>query len=84
MNISGVIVRARPERAAAVREELLRIPGVTLHADAGNGRMVITVEDGPEHSVEDSLLRVHVVEGLLCASLVYQYSNDSLEEGAIA
>lgn len=76
MNISGVIIRTQPEHQAAVRDRLLAIPGVELHAEDDGGRMVVTVEDGESWSTQDSLLQVHMVEGAMSASLVYQYSDD--------
>lgn len=76
MNISSVILRARPERLPAVRGELGRIPGVEIHADGNDGRIVVTVEDVPGHSTADALLRVHTIEGVVAASLVYQYADD--------
>lgn len=77
MNISGVIIRAQPAQQAAVRDRLLAIPGVELHVEDDGGRMVVTVEDGEGWSTQDSLLQVHLVEGAMSASLVYQYSDDN-------
>jgi nitrate reductase NapD len=76
MNISGVIVRTRPEQHGDVRDRLLAIPGVQLHLEGGGGRMVLTVEDGAGWSTEESLLKVHQVEGVVSASLVYQFNDD--------
>lgn len=76
MNISSVIVRAQPDQQAAVRDRLLAIPGVELQAEDDDGRMVVTVEDGEGWSTQDSLLQVHMVEGAMSASLVYQFSDD--------
>ena len=76
MNISGVIVRARPEQQVNVRDRLLAIPGVQLHLEGNGGRMVLTVEDGSGWSTEESLLKVHQVEGVISASLVYQFNDD--------
>jgi len=79
MNISGVIVRARPEQQADVRDRLLAIPGVQLHLEGNSGRMVLTVEDGTGWSTEESLLKVHQVEGVVSASLVYQFNDDRIQ-----
>lgn len=76
MNISGVIIRARPEQQRDVRDRLLAIPGVELHLEGDGGRMVLTVEDGAGWSTEESLLKVHQVEGVVSASLVYQFNDD--------
>lgn len=39
---------------------------------------MLTLEDGPGHSVEESLLKVHLVDGISDAALVYQYSDDPI------
>lgn len=79
MNISGLIVRARPEQHADVRDRLRVIPGVQLHLEGDGGRMILTVEDGADWSTEESLLKVHQVEGVVSASLVYQFNDDSTQ-----
>ena len=78
MNISSLVVRARPGATAEVVAHLHEIPGVQLHSSEGE-RMVLTVEDGAGWSTEDSLLKVHTVEGIVSATLVYQYSDDALD-----
>ncbi|MCK9382244.1 MAG: chaperone NapD [Sulfuritalea sp.] len=81
MNVSGVLLRARPERFPEVMTMLAGIPGVEVHAsDRVQGRIIVTVEDGPGHSVEDSLLEVHLMDGISDAALVYQYSDEGLNE----
>ncbi len=85
MNISGVLVRARPERFAEVRHALQSIAGVAVHyADEGLGAFVVTLEDGDGYSVEDSMLNLHLLDGISDAALVYQYSDDSLSKEALA
>jgi periplasmic nitrate reductase NapD len=85
MNISGVLVRARPERLEEVLRALRDIAGIEVHRiEPASGSVVATVEDGDGYSVEDSLLRLHLVDGISDASLVYQYSDDSLSKEALA
>ncbi len=77
MNVSGVLVRARPERFPEVMAALGEIPGVEVHAtEEARGQIVVTVEDGASWSVEDSLLKVHLLDGISDAALVYQYSDE--------
>jgi len=77
MNVTGVLVRARPERFPEVMHALAGIPGVEVHAsELANGRIVVTVEDGEGFSVEASLLKLQLVDGISDASLVYQYSDE--------
>ncbi len=80
MNISGVLVHARPQRAAAVRERLLALPGTEVHAVADDGRIVVTVEDESEGIVADTLLQIQGLDDVLSAAMVYHYF-DSNEEG---
>lgn len=77
MNVSGVLVRARPDRFPEVMAALAGIAGLEVHAvEQAAGRIVVTLEDGPGYSVEDSLLQLHLVDGISDAALVYQYSDD--------
>lgn len=85
MNISGVLVRARPEAMDAVACALCRIGGVEIHvAERDVGCLVITVEDDDGHPPEDSLHAIQRLDGVLDAALIYQYSDDSLSEEAQA
>lgn len=75
MDIAGLVIRARPAGLGAVSERLVRLPGVEVAGACAEGRLVITVEDRPGASFEQTLLAIHQVEGVLCATLVYQYSD---------
>ena len=79
MNITGILVRARPERFPEVMAALRRISGTQIHgAEEQGGRIVLTLEDGPGYSVEDSMLAVHLVDGISDAAMVYHYSDDAM------
>ena len=80
MNISSVILRARPDKLAAVRNGLAAMPGVEIHADGNDGRLVLTIEDGEGYAPPDVFLKLHALEGVLSASLVYQYCDDDFPE----
>lgn len=82
-NICGMIVRSRDERSKDVCASLLAIPGVEVHS-AEAGRMVITVEDESYGQVADNINNIQFIDGVVSASLVYQYSDqhDSQEESA--
>jgi nitrate reductase NapD len=75
MNISSVILRVLPARLPAIRAALRQLPGVDLHGDPGDGRLVLTVEDTDRSRASDVLMDLHRLEGLLSASLVYQYAD---------
>jgi len=73
-NICGMVVRSRDNRTDDVRASLLAIPGVEIHA-AETGRMVVTVEDESYSKVADNINNIQFIDGVVSASLVYQYSD---------
>ncbi|RKZ88638.1 MAG: glutamate synthase [Candidatus Parabeggiatoa sp. nov. 1] len=79
MNISGVLVHARPEQVAQVEKQLTEIPGVEVHAVTENGRLVVTVEQDNDKMIADTVLNIHNCEGVLSAAMVYQYGDDDTE-----
>ncbi len=82
MNICGVLVRARPERRAAVVRALEAMPGVEVHAATEDGRIVVTLERAGRAGVADTLSEMHNVEGVLTAALVYEHSETGNETEA--
>ena len=80
MNISSVILRARPEALGGVRSSLAAMPGVEIHADGEDGRLVLTIEDGEGYAPTDIFLKLHELDGVISASLVYQYCDDGFPE----
>lgn len=80
-NICGMVVRSRDYRADYVRTSLLAIPGVEIHA-ADGGRMVVTIEDESYRQVAENVNNIQFLEGVVSASIVYQYSDqqDTQEE----
>jgi nitrate reductase NapD len=80
MNISGVLVHAKPEQAAQVEQQLTKIPGVEVHAVTENGRLVVTVEQDNDKMIADTVLTIHNCDGVLSAAMVYQYGDDDNDE----
>jgi nitrate reductase NapD len=76
MNISSVVLRALPSKLDIVRQALAALPGVEVHHDGGNGRFVLTLEDVGDISPERTFTELQTIEGVLNASLVYQYCDD--------
>lgn len=77
MNISGIVLRARPERAAAVRDSVAALPGVEVHAATGDGRLVLTLEDAGSASAADTFVKLHDIQGVMSVAMIYQYSDES-------
>jgi periplasmic nitrate reductase NapD len=80
MNISSVVLRSNPRKLAQVRLALAELPGVEIHADGGNGRFVLTIEDLPTETPESTFVKLQQIDGVVNASLVYQYCDNASEE----
>lgn len=72
-SISSVVLRARPEKCAAVRGALAALPNVEIHADCGDGRFVLVIEKPEDRSALDVYTELHHIDGVLAVSLVYHY-----------
>ncbi len=46
MKIVSLLLSVRPERLHAVREQLSALPGVQVHGEAADSRLVVSIEDG--------------------------------------
>lgn len=79
MNISSVIVQTRPERLADVRGALAALPGVEIHAESPEGKLVITLEDDSTRTAADRYVDLNNIPGVLSAAMVYQFSDDISE-----
>ena len=76
MNISGLVIHARPAQADAVHSALRALPGVEVHARGVDGRFIITLEDSPEWPAADAFVRLRDIPGVLSAAVVYEQSAD--------
>ncbi|MCC6533765.1 MAG: chaperone NapD [Burkholderiales bacterium] len=77
MNVSGVVVRTRPEQGAALENALNALPGVHVHARSAEGRLAVTIEDHASASAADTYVRLHALPGVYAVDLVYQYSDEN-------
>ena len=71
MNICGVLVHTLPTRLEAVVQMLSALDGVEVHHALKSGRIVVTVEDTDGSLSIDTLTRIHNLDGIIAATLVY-------------
>lgn len=78
MNICGVLIHAQPQQSQLVTQRLQRLPGVEVHGESDDGRLIVTIEDhvGNDSPAADTFLQFQQLEGVLSAALVYQYNDD--------
>jgi periplasmic nitrate reductase NapD len=76
INICGVLLHVMPAHIANVRRQIELDPGVEVHAETDDGRLVVTVEKDQQADTGDTLNRFQTMEHVVCASVVYQYFDD--------
>lgn len=86
MNICGVLVHVKNNCVEQVTKSLQAMPGVEIHQVTAEGRMIVTIEGESRRYVGDTLTGFYNVEGVLSASMVYQFSDEisATEEGTPA
>ena len=77
MNISGILVVAKPERQAEVVEALRALAGVEVHqVDAATGRIIVIQEAADIHAEIDGLKRIKALPHVVMADIAYHYIAD--------
>ncbi len=84
MNISGVLVHARPERAEAAKQQLVKIPGVEVHAISPEGRMVLTIEAKHAGQMADTMVACQNIAGVLSAAMIYHHDEELDEDETVS
>lgn len=76
-DITGVVVRARPEQSDALARDLNALRGVETHAVSETGNLVVTIEelDG-EKLAMTTIETINNMPGVLSTSLVYHHREE--------
>ncbi len=75
-NLCGVLVHAQKGKQEQVKQLLTSQPGIEIHAITEDGRLVITLEDESRKQVAERIMKLHELEGVLSAAMIYQFSDD--------
>ncbi len=71
-DITGVVVRSRPEKIAAVTQQLNKLHGVEVHGSNDAGALVVTVEErGGEKIAMDTMTTINNIPGVISTALVF-------------
>lgn len=77
MNISGILVVAKPERHADVVGALTGMEGVEVHqVDEASGRIIAIQEAEDIHAEIDGVKRIKALPNVVMAEMVYHYIAD--------
>jgi len=81
MNISSVIVHAKPTELTSVRGSLEQIPGVEIHAATDDGKFVVTIESDTDGETASTFDRINTMDGVMSAAMVFhQFESDPQKE----
>ena len=77
MNLSGILVVAKPQWLAEVVAALNALPGVEVHqVDTASGRIVAVQEAEDIHAEIDGLKFIKTLPHVIMAEMVYHYLAD--------
>ena len=80
MKIASLVLKVLEGDIPSLRESAQRISGLEWQAsDAARGLAIVTVEDGPDYSVTDSLVAVSKLPEVQSLTLAYEYTDEGLE-----
>lgn len=80
-HVSGLVVHVRPEKAAAVRAELVAMPAVEIHAESA-AKIVVTLETPTEGDIVTRLNEISLLDGVMSAALVFHHFEAAEPESA--
>lgn len=75
LHISSLVIQARPERLAEVREAI-SARGAEIPASDPDGKLVVVLETDSERKITDFLNEVSVMPGVLSANLVFHHNDE--------
>ncbi|MCL2020647.1 MAG: chaperone NapD [Betaproteobacteria bacterium] len=80
MRIVSLVLKFLPEHAEAIKVAVKTVPGASVAADSGTGRMIVLLEDGPDYAVSDSIIQVHYIPQVMSITLSYEYSDQEYSD----
>ncbi len=72
MNISSAIVYAKHQQQAALCAQLVHMPGVEIHANTEDGRLIVTLECDNDGQAVDLYKTIEQLPGVLSVAMIFQ------------
>ena len=82
IQIASLIVHAQPALMTAVKDNLRRLPGLELHQESPQGKLVVVLEVEDETKILATLDAIQNLPGVLNAALVYHEVLEELDSPA--
>ncbi|MFV0279381.1 MAG: chaperone NapD [Rhodoblastus sp.] len=82
-NICSLVVHLAPARAKEAALAVAALPGVEIHAQTADSRLVVTAVDQDDARAFDQIAEIHRTPGVVAASLIY-HAFDTDEDNALS
>jgi len=79
-NLCSALVHAKQDEIDSVKLKIENQQGVEVHAVTDDGRLIVTIEDESRKVVGERIMGFYDIDGVLSASMIYQFSDDELNE----
>jgi len=76
VTICSLVIQAIPENLDTVKESLIMIEGVEIHAQDERGKMVVTIEHPNREYCSNAMIDMSRINGVMSTSLVFEYQED--------
>lgn len=73
-HVAGVLVQALPGFQRSVGQRICQLPGAFVHAESGDGKLVVTIESEDGAYILDQLTLLQHMSGVMSAVLVSEHS----------
>ena len=73
--ISSLVVQALPEKLPEVRKTLCKLPDTEVLGENDLGKLVVVLDTPDNRTAADRITEIQSVDGVLSATLVYQYDD---------
>ena len=71
LHISSMVVHARAEDLASVKQKIEQLPGAEVHAESDNGKLVVVLETESQGYITDIIEKINNFEHVFSTALVY-------------
>jgi nitrate reductase NapD len=80
MNISSAIVYSKPQQEQALRAQLMQLPGVEVHANTEDSRLIVTLECADDIQAIDLYKTIEHLPGAISVAMIFQQTESNPEQ----